>query len=521
MRALWGFAGAVVLGGVLGACTQLAGLGEYESTGNAADGGADRDARSVDARAEVPTDGDSAASSDPGDEAGIDVCGATCPDSAGGPYACAAGGCNAEDGAACAAPSFAYSPSNFAPGSYTPPAAATTINCNTTYSSSTHAFTGWCAGQTSPAIYANVAQAGGPSVDVLAFRALTLDAGDTLTLTGGNPVILAVYGAAAIGGVIDASAQGSTAGAGATACAVGAGGGGAPGPSFTSGTDPGAAGGGGAGLAVAGGAGDYSTYNGVGGNPATGTDNSGAGGGSAHGASTVVPLIGGCSGGKGADGTASNSAGTGGVGGGGVQLSVGGTLSGSGTIKTNGAGGGTGASGAAAHTNGAGGGGGGSGGDILVESSSSTSLTLQASGGAGGPGGTGYGADTTSINTWPGTPGGPAGTSGTSGPSAAPANGGPPGERGQSYAGGGGGGGGAYGHTKINTGAAPVYACTTTISPAPACNAAHSACLCVADSDCSSGKCVNASGQCTGTCTGSGAADVASCQATVSAVTAP
>jgi len=41
---------------------------------------------------------------------------------------------------------------------------------------------------------------------------LTIEAGDTLTLTGSNPVILAVYGAATIAGVIDASAQGGTPG---------------------------------------------------------------------------------------------------------------------------------------------------------------------------------------------------------------------------------------------------------------------------------------------------------------------
>ena len=46
--------------------------------------------------------------------------------------------------------------------------------------------------------------------------------------------------------------------------------------------------------------------------------------------------------------------------------------------------------------------------------------------------------------------------------------------------------------------------CTTTLTPAPVLNSAKTACLCVADSDCSSGKCVNKDSQCTGTCTGSG-----------------
>ena len=47
------------------------------------------------------------------------------------------------------------------------------------------------------------------------------------------------------------------------------------------------------------------------------------------------------------------------------------------------------------------------------------------------------------------------------------------------------------------------YACSTPLSPAPVVNAAHTECLCVADSNCASGKCSNASSQCTGTCTGS------------------
>jgi hypothetical protein len=57
-------------------------------------------------------------------------------------------------------------------------------------------------------------------------------------------------------------------------------------------------------------------------------------------------------------------------------------------------------------------------------------------------------------------------------------------------------------------------ACTTTLTPAPVLNSGHTACLCVADGDCSSGKCVNANSQCTGTCTGStsGTYDAEDCQ---------
>lgn len=565
----WGITGAIALGGVLGGCAQLSGLNDYGS-GDTLDGGTKVNPR-TDADVVDPPGADAATPRDAADDTGIVSCE---PDCTPGPASCVVGACNAPGGActaagqtcactkdsdcksgkcvktagrndvacaaactgtgaadglscaliapgipaACGGASFAYAPSNFAPGSFTPPAMPTTIDCDPTYNASTHAFTGWCAGQTAPTLYASFEQTSGPDVDILAFRGLTLDAGHTLTLTGGNPVILAVYGAANIAGVIDASAHGTTAGAGATACGVGASGGGATGSSSPAGTGPSAPGGGGAGLAVAGGTGDYSTYNGVGGNPAMGTDNVGAAGGSAHGAASLVPLIAGCPGGKGADGSVGG--GAGGVGGGGVQLSVAGAISGTGAIKANGSPGVSGAttSPAVDHTSGGGGGGGGSGGAILVESAGSNPLTLQANGGAGGAGGTGYGADTTSTNTWPGTPNGIGGTSNGSA-STAPTNGGPPALRGQSYGGGGGGGGGAYGRIKVNTGNAPVTTCSTSLLPAPAC--VQMACLCVADADCSSGKCVNKGNQCTGTCTGSGAADTANCQPLVSVATAP
>jgi hypothetical protein len=416
--------------------------------------------------------------------------------------------------AACG-PAFGYTPSNFAPKSYTPPATGTTINCNTTYNSTTHAFTGWCSGQTAPTIYSNVAQTGGgPNVDILAFLSLTVSSTFTLTLTGGSPVILAVYGTATISGTIDASANGTTAGAGGTACAVGASGGGAAGPAYTASIDGGAAGGGGGGLGVAGGYGDTSSFPG-GTVSVPGTDILAAAGGGAHGNASAAPLVAGCSGGAGAAGTASNAGGVAGVGGGAVQLSCADTLSGTGTIKSNGGTGGAGATATpVAHIDGAGGGGGGSAGDILIESPSGNTATLQSNGGKGGSGSTGYGSDTTSANTFPGFVGGNGGTSnGTT--KVAPANGGPPQNRGQNYTGGGGGGGGAYGSVKVNTGSALAYGCSTTLSPAPACNAGHTACLCVADTDCASGKCSNVSSQCTGTCTGtttSGTYDVTDCQ---------
>ena len=142
-------------------------------------------------------------------------------------------------------------------------------------------------------------------------------------------------------------------------------------------------------------------------------------------------------------------------------------------------------------TGASGGAGGGSGGAILLEGSGATA-TGTVNGGAGGHAGQAGGAGGTS-----GTPGGGNGITDGSGTKS------------------GSGGGGGYGYLKANAGAAPAYACLTALSPVPACNAAHTSCLCVADSDCPSGKCSNVGGQCTGACTGTtgaGTYDVADCQ---------
>ncbi len=62
--------------------------------------------------------------------------------------------------------------------------------------------------------------------------------------------------------------------------------------------------------------------------------------------------------------------------------------------------------------------------------------------------------------------------------------------------------------------------CVTTLTPTPVLNTAKTACLCVADSNCSSGKCINKDSQCTGTCTGTGTADSEDCQTAASAANA-
>jgi hypothetical protein len=57
-------------------------------------------------------------------------------------------------------------------------------------------------------------------------------------------------------------------------------------------------------------------------------------------------------------------------------------------------------------------------------------------------------------------------------------------------------------------------ACTTSLTPTPVLNSGKTACLCVADSDCSSGKCVNANTQCSPSsgCTGTGTYDGEDCE---------
>ncbi len=269
-------------------------------------------------------------------------------------------------GGACVAP-FGYTPSNFTPTNYTSdvPAAGTTVNCNMTYTSpGTAGPSTWCGG-TGPYVIPGVAQTTGPAADILVFAGLTVDSGFTLTLTGANPVIIAVYGNVTIDGAINASASGTTPGPGGnnSSCVAAKAG---------TGGNNGASGGGGGGKAVAGGTGSC-------GGQSCNSPYTIAGGGVS---STV--LTGGCAGGAG-----EGSFGTGGIpttppgaGGGGVQIAASGTITGTGSITASGSAGTNGGTG----QNGKGGGGGGSGGYVLLECSQATapSLTLAASGGAGG-----------------------------------------------------------------------------------------------------------------------------------------
>lgn len=398
---------------------------------------------------------------------------------------------------------FGYAPTNFAAASYTPPQSATTIDCTTTYDSTKHAFTGWCAGQTKPTVTSGVTQSGGPSMDVLAFAGLTVTSAGALMLTGGNAVVLAVYGDATIAGAIHAD--------------------GAPGASDTS--TPGASGPGGNyscggstgtsqpsdGHCSAGAGGGASAAGGTG---AGGVGGSTAAGGTARANASLKPLYGGCPGGTSGSWACQTS---GGGGGGAVQISAAGTLTVSGTITAYGGNGGTStcfAGGCGANGFGGGGGGSGSGGAVLLEGQSVNTggATITPNGGNGG-----------APNTTGGGGVGPGGQGGAGGDSASPTGGNGTGATSDgcgSYKDCGGGGGGGYGYLTVNGGEqATAYSCATTLSPTPVCNAGHSACLCVDDSDCATGKCVSAA-QCSGTCTGTDAPDITGCQTVTTAPTA-
>ena len=399
--------------------------------------------------------------------------------------------------AACVSPSFGYTPSNFVPAGHTPPSTATTIDCNTTYDSSTHAFTGFCTGRTAPTIYANVAQTSGPDVDILAFDGLTIASGSTLTLTssgGGNAVILAVYGDASIQGTIHAD---GVAGTSNTASAGASG----PGGNYSCGTSAGGSQGGDGHTSAGGGGGGGA----AGGSGAGGVGGTSIAGGVARPSASRVPLYGGCPGGASGSWACTTA---GGGGGGAVQISATGALTVTGTITALGGAGGTSTCTSAGcapgpnHTYGGGGGGGGSGGAILLEGNtvSAPVTSTVVNGGTGG-------SPPTSIQNLgvPGAGGTSASPAGGAGTGSISAGCGADNESGA-------GGGGGYGYLLTHTGSAGT--CATTLSPAPVCSGAQAPCLCVADSDCPSGACSDVSSQCTGTCSGAttaGAYDAADC----------
>ncbi len=403
--------------------------------------------------------------------------------------------------------SFGYTPSNLSMSQLAAlaPVGAVNLTCAGTVTYSGGTWGGATCSQTLPAPK-TITQSGGPSIDVLAFQSLTIAAGVTLNLTGSNAVMIVVFGNASVAGTIHADAAGGASGS----SSAGASG---PGGNYNCGGSAGGSGMGASGTCsspfnsdpcrnAGGGGGGASTGGGPGNGGLGGT---GGTGGKSRSNASLVPLYGGCPGGNSAGYACTTS---GGGGGGALQISASETLTiaGGASITASGGTGGTSACsvgfGGAGNPYPGGGGGGGSGGAILLEGQTITSAgTTAVNGGNGGDAqaGGGHGAGGTSASA--------AGGGGNlSIPSAA-------------YAGGaGGGGGGGFGYQKVNgmqSGA--TYSCPTTLSPAPVCASDHSACVCVADSDCSSGQCVGA-GQCTGTCTGAGAADPARCQIVTSSM---
>jgi hypothetical protein len=270
---------------------------------------------------------------------------------------------------------FGYAPANFAPDAYTPPTSATIIDCATSYSATTHAFTDWCAGRTQPVVMSGVTQDGGPKVDVLAFAGLTMTTDGVLTLTGGNAVVLAVYGDAVIAGAIHADGAGGASGTSATGASGPGGNYNCAGSTGSSqpldGHTSGGAGGGG---------------EAAGGNGAGGVGGNTAAGGVARANASLSPLYGGCPGGTSGSWACQTS---GGGGGGALQISAAGALSVGGSVTASGGAGGSStcfAAGCGAGGYGGGGGGGGSGGAILLEGHPvvTAGSTLTVNGGRGG-----------------------------------------------------------------------------------------------------------------------------------------
>jgi hypothetical protein len=359
-----------------------------------------------------------------------------------------------------------WSPSNVVP-LQTMPTLGVTLSCadaelNTSLNDD-QAFVRWC-GEAKPS-FRIVTQPGGPDLFVIDTPRLNLSG--TLVAYGSRPVVFAVYGDATIGGQLVARPNADDsirpAGSGgriapvASWCFTGTGGG-------DSTTD-----------AVTGG----------GGGGAFGTDGARGGNGAAqaqhgtfgleNGNATLVPLRGGCSGGKGGP----TSADLGGWGGGAIQLSARGTLTVTGRIGAPGGGGRGGAS--STSTNG-GAGGGGSGGAILLEAAALlVTGEVTANGGSGGEGdgatnGAYSGSDGVAGSLMNSSPaqgangsgtsrGGPGGNGGAG--ATAPTNG----VNGADLSGSdddtgcGGGGGGSVGRIRIN--AATCSLSLSTFSPAP------------------------------------------------------
>lgn len=204
----------------------------------------------------------------------------------------------------------------------------------------------------------SIMQSDGSPADLYVVGGLLIDATQTLTFNGPNPIIIVSLGPVYVDGTINVASH--------------LGGAGAPGgfPPSTPGPGAGQNGVG----ANSGSAGGGGAYCGAGGDGINNLGMNGALGGSPYGNATITPLLGGSAG-----GTISGGGFGGGAGGGAIQIvsSVSISIGAEGVIA---AGGGGSAGGALA--------GGGAGGAILLEAPTVTvSGTLAANGGSGGPGG--------------------------------------------------------------------------------------------------------------------------------------
>jgi hypothetical protein len=392
--------------------------------------------------------------------------------------------------ASCTSSTFSYTPSNLTAAqlSALAPVNAVDLSCSGTLTYNGSTWSGATCSQTLPAPKV-VPQTGGPSIDVLAFKGLTIGSGVVLKLTGSNAVMIVVVGDATILGTIHAD------GAVGVSNSSNAGGSG-PGGNYSCGSSKGGNGGGD--HTSGGGGGGASSKGGSG---ASGVDGTAGAAGGAFAASAASPLRGGCPGGTSGSWACTTS---GGGGGGAVQISAAGTLTVSGTITASGGTGGssactsTGCAPGPNRTYGGGAGGGGSGGTIALEGQTltTTGSTLTPNGGAGGnpdptltEKGVGGAGGTSSARPGGDGTGSASGLCGSDDESGA-------------------GGGGGYGTVVSNMR-----------------SAAATSCFCVSDSQCSTGQCVS-SGQCPTTdagsspCSGTGEPDPTNCVIITAAPTA-
>jgi hypothetical protein len=293
----------------------------------------------------------------------------------------------------CTGGGFAYTPSNFTVGTgagqanfATAPTVSLSCGGTLTFNSTSNSWSSFCS-QTQPTPVTK-SQSGGPDLVILPMKSLNLASGTTIKLIGSRPVVFAVEGAVTIAGTIDAMAQSTSVwGAGAEwSCGSSTGG---------AGLGKGSLRGGG------GGGGGFGTRGGYGGMDDGKADAAGGGGGVVRGNATLIPLIGGCKGGKGWECSSTLPGG----GGGAVQISSGSTINVTGVITVNGS------TGQDATCNDSGGEGGGSGGAILLEGYTITAATtvLRANGGNGGRSqddtSGGAGSTTSATNGADGSPG--------------------------------------------------------------------------------------------------------------------